>query len=170
MVILSDVNTEIASPSVEPSVEPVSEFGISDSTTEGEVVNVSESIVPLPSVLSYKTENKRYLQTEARLSRHPIWRKAGFWELALLEGIVNQMGLSEQPILWDELSPDALREAVIGKFFVVITTVQILTMTFQGYTTLFLVNYAHYPLRCTNWAWRPKRFASFGDSGLFVFI
>ncbi len=56
---------------------------------------------------------KRYLQAEAKLNGHPIWRKAGFWELALQEGILAQMDLNERTV-WDELNPEALREAVIG--------------------------------------------------------
>jgi hypothetical protein len=44
---------------------------------------------------------------------HPIWRTKGFWESALFERISGELGMF-QPILWDDLSPEQLRETVAG--------------------------------------------------------
>lgn len=56
---------------------------------------------------------RRYLQQEEDIRGHPLWRKEGFWEAALLEGTMSQLDLLE-PVHWDELEPDQLREAIIN--------------------------------------------------------
>jgi hypothetical protein len=56
---------------------------------------------------------KRYLQQEKSINQHAMWQVHGFWEDALLNGIKSQLDLME-PVLWDELEPDVLKEKVIG--------------------------------------------------------
>eukprot|EP01038_Epipyxis_sp_PR26KG_P010031 gene10031-13488_t len=68
----------------------------------------TESIIVSPS-----NYHRKYLQSERDLYQHSIWHKNGFWEEALQQGVSAQMSLTE-PVQWDELSPDGLREAVIG--------------------------------------------------------
>lgn len=58
--------------------------------------------------------SKRYLQAEDRLKHHPIWRKQGFWETALKEGLFVEMEKLKPSHSWDELSPEGLRETVIS--------------------------------------------------------
>jgi hypothetical protein len=54
------------------------------------------------------------------LSSHLIWRKSGFWEIALLNGTLMVMGQMNSAInvnltSWDDLTTEELREAVIRK-------------------------------------------------------
>ncbi len=59
------------------------------------------------------TAKKRYLQQEKCINSHAMWRTSHFWENALLDGIQAQLDLTE-PVLWDEVDPDMLKEKVIG--------------------------------------------------------
>lgn len=56
---------------------------------------------------------RHYLYKEPCVRGHAIWYSDGFWDAALLEGISAEMA-NMDPILWDELGPEPLREAVIG--------------------------------------------------------
>ncbi len=60
------------------------------------------------------TSNKTYLQSEPRFLQHSIWKKAGFWELALKESVFAQMHNHFAVTRWDELNMDQLREVVQG--------------------------------------------------------
>jgi hypothetical protein len=68
------------------------------------------------SAIDASTGNVRYLCSNSSLLRgHPIWRQNGFWEAALDHGVSAQLrGWTAEPVLWDELAPEALREAVVG--------------------------------------------------------
>ena len=76
---------------------------------ELEQTTVTAATVPIA------TTRKVYLQSQPSLTQHVIWRKVGFWETALLEGVLAQLRLRGSASQWDELSTDALREEVIGK-------------------------------------------------------
>lgn len=65
------------------------------------------------------TTKKRYLQQEKCINSHAMWRTSHFWENALLDGIQAQLDLTE-PVLWDEMDPDMLKEKVIGNKHIVI--------------------------------------------------
>lgn len=60
------------------------------------------------------TIKRKYLHSEVSLKSHPMWRRKGFWESALLDGVISQILNSDSDLTWDALSPDQLREAVIG--------------------------------------------------------
>ncbi len=60
-----------------------------------------------------KTDDRKYILHAPQIRLHPIWRAKGFWESALFERIAGELGLF-QPVLWDDLTPEQLREAVAG--------------------------------------------------------
>jgi hypothetical protein len=69
---------------------------------------------------SKSSKDKVYLSSEVMLSSHLIWRKSGFWEIALLNGTLMVMGQMNSAInvnltSWDDLTTEELREAVIRK-------------------------------------------------------
>lgn len=58
------------------------------------------------------------------LCHHRIWYADGFFETALIEGVSSQIRIwATEPVLWDELSPEALREAVVGEYYTMNYTV-----------------------------------------------
>eukprot|EP01035_Chromulina_nebulosa_P019370 gene19370-25237_t len=57
--------------------------------------------------------NKLYLLKEDVIKGHSIWHGKGFWEYSLIERLSTELQVNT-PVLWDELSPEALREAVVG--------------------------------------------------------
>lgn len=61
--------------------------------------------------IAYK---RKYIQREHKIYEHPLWRKQGFWGTTLIESTLAQMRMT-QPVLWDELNQDELRETVIGR-------------------------------------------------------
>ena len=64
---------------------------------------------PLPASVSY-------LCCEEALRTHPVWQVEGIWEAALSEGVSAQIRCwALDPVLWDELSQEAMKEAVIGE-------------------------------------------------------
>jgi len=58
-------------------------------------------------------ETKHYVQREQEIREHKLWHLKGFWEDALMHGVKAQLNMME-PVLWDELEPDMLREKVIA--------------------------------------------------------
>lgn len=64
--------------------------------------------------LPTKSSHKKYLQREPSIRHHKWWASEGFWEKALMEGVAEQMAL-RPPVRWEDLSQEALREAVMGK-------------------------------------------------------
>lgn len=100
---------------------------------EASVIGSTDTILPItddPSIMTKNIKNsntdhteyeRQYLQTEAKIHMHVVWSKPGFWNAALLEGVVAQMTLSNAATVdWDELHPDALREAVVGRRYLLI--------------------------------------------------
>ena len=59
-------------------------------------------------------KNRKYLHSEIAINSHSLWRRKGFWESALLEGVISQITISDGDQSWDDLPPDQLKEAVIG--------------------------------------------------------
>lgn len=55
-------------------------------------------------------DTKLYLNSQ--LSQHDIWQARQFWEDALMQGVAEQFDMVPE-VQWDELTPDALREAVL---------------------------------------------------------
>lgn len=52
---------------------------------------------------------------ESTIQQHPIWHGPNFWERCLLEKIYGEISTYlPTPVLWDELSPEMLRETVIS--------------------------------------------------------
>lgn len=58
-------------------------------------------------------DHKCYVQREAGIHQHNLWHLDGFWEDALLEGVMSQLSMMEA-VLWDEQDPEQLKEKVIG--------------------------------------------------------
>eukprot|EP00604_Paraphysomonas_vestita_P001008 CAMPEP_0174819188 /NCGR_PEP_ID=MMETSP1107-20130205/2281_1 /TAXON_ID=36770 /ORGANISM="Paraphysomonas vestita, Strain GFlagA" /LENGTH=614 /DNA_ID=CAMNT_0016032233 /DNA_START=570 /DNA_END=2414 /DNA_ORIENTATION=- len=56
---------------------------------------------------------KHYIQREEAICQHNIWSKDGFWEDALLIGLKAQLDMME-PVLWDELDSEQLKEKVLA--------------------------------------------------------
>ena len=58
-----------------------------------------------------------YLQQVPEIRAHDIWRQESFWRDALLEGVRGQRAKYPDNVMipWDEMSVEALREAVVGK-------------------------------------------------------
>lgn len=75
------------------------------------IEEVSDSVIPTSSEPSEPA--KRFLQQESSLRNHVIWRSEGFWDAALMEGLAAELDFRE-PVVWDELGADELREAVVG--------------------------------------------------------
>jgi len=59
------------------------------------------------------TSSREYLQNEAMLRDHKIWKGSSFWQDALLAGVEQQMDLIDS-VKWDDLSQDTLREVVVS--------------------------------------------------------
>lgn len=57
------------------------------------------------------SQEKEYLLSHIR--SHPIWRSHKLWEDALMLGVADQFDLCPQDTSWDDLSGEALREAVM---------------------------------------------------------
>ncbi|CAE7834093.1 unnamed protein product, partial [Symbiodinium microadriaticum] len=57
-------------------------------------------------------DHKCYIQHETVIHQHKLWHLDGFWEDALLEGVMAQLDLMD-PVEWDELDPEQLKEKVI---------------------------------------------------------
>jgi hypothetical protein len=62
---------------------------------------------------SHSSPLKYYVQREEEISQHSLWSKEGFWEDALLIGLKAQMDMMD-PVLWDELDGEQLKEKVLG--------------------------------------------------------
>lgn len=58
-------------------------------------------------------ESKHYLQSDPRLRDHSIWKQEGFWSSALRQSVLAELNRSPA-IHWSDLSPEELRETVIG--------------------------------------------------------
>lgn len=56
---------------------------------------------------------KHYIQREEDISQHQLWNKDGFWEDALMIGLKAQLDMMD-PVLWDELDTEMLKEKVLG--------------------------------------------------------
>ena len=75
---------------------------------------------PRPSLVDPEAEegtafdHKCYIQREAIVHQHKLWHLEGFWEDALLHGVMSQLDMME-PVLWDELESDHLKEKVVGE-------------------------------------------------------
>lgn len=57
---------------------------------------------------------KHYIQREEDISQHDLWNQDGFWEDALMIGFKAQLDMMD-PVLWDELDPEMLKEKVLGR-------------------------------------------------------
>jgi hypothetical protein len=78
---------------------------------------------------------KTYLHSDLSIQNHPIWKLPGFWETAVKEDIFQQ--LNKSPVSpWDELSSEALREAVVNIHTMVFGQLGSLSMSMieQGFT------------------------------------
>lgn len=63
---------------------------------------------------SLRRSIRRYLHKEQEIRLHPLWRKDGFWDMAMLIGISNQLDL-QAPIRWDDIESDEeIKDIVIG--------------------------------------------------------
>lgn len=58
-------------------------------------------------------EVRHYVQREEDIGQHKLWRRNGFWDEALMVWLRDNMEVME-PVQWDELPADALRERVLG--------------------------------------------------------
>lgn len=58
---------------------------------------------------------KKYILNEEKIHHHPIWRRDGFWEQALKENVLHEYSKTNMNVFWDQLSPEVLKETVIGK-------------------------------------------------------
>jgi hypothetical protein len=63
---------------------------------------------------SAKDRMKHYIQREEDISQHQLWSQDGFWEDALMIGLKAQLDMMD-PVLWDDLDSDLLKEKVLGK-------------------------------------------------------
>lgn len=70
--------------------------------------------IPQLSPLESPLDDRAYLLKEPKIRSHPIWHGKGFWEYCLMERISEQLQFTT-PVQWDEISAEALREAVISK-------------------------------------------------------
>jgi hypothetical protein len=58
-------------------------------------------------------DSRHYVQREAAINQHELWHTVGFWDDALSHGLREQIAMME-PVQWDELEPDILKEKVTG--------------------------------------------------------
>eukprot|EP00595_Chromulina_sp_UTEXLB2642_P002289 CAMPEP_0196764964 /NCGR_PEP_ID=MMETSP1095-20130614/7293_1 /TAXON_ID=96789 ORGANISM="Chromulina nebulosa, Strain UTEXLB2642" /NCGR_SAMPLE_ID=MMETSP1095 /ASSEMBLY_ACC=CAM_ASM_000446 /LENGTH=474 /DNA_ID=CAMNT_0042121979 /DNA_START=958 /DNA_END=2382 /DNA_ORIENTATION=- len=78
------------------------------------IVNMANTFHCITINGEHSTEgNKLYLLKEDVIKGHSIWHGKGFWEYSLIERLSTELQVNT-PVLWDELSPEALREAVVG--------------------------------------------------------
>lgn len=55
--------------------------------------------------------NRHYVQNESEINQHELWHTLGFWDDALSHGLREQITMME-PVQWDELEPEVLKEKV----------------------------------------------------------
>lgn len=58
-------------------------------------------------------DSHKYVHRVDSVHNHPIWRKDGFWDMAMLIGVANQLDLCD-PVLWEDVPEESLKEIVIG--------------------------------------------------------
>jgi hypothetical protein len=63
--------------------------------------------------LSEEDRSRYYVQREPEINQHELWHTPGFWDDALGNGLKEQMTMME-PVKWDELDPELLKEKVTG--------------------------------------------------------
>lgn len=61
-----------------------------------------------------EVNQKIYLQSDPRFLEHSIWKKQGFWEMALKESVFSQLHNHLPVTRWDEMNMEQLREVVQG--------------------------------------------------------
>ena len=66
-----------------------------------------------PESIILDNDERHYILKSDEIKTHPIWRSKGFWEYSLMERISTDLQYGV-PVLWDEMSSDGLREAVIS--------------------------------------------------------
>jgi hypothetical protein len=87
---------------------------------------------------------KTYLHSDLSIQNHPIWKLPGFWETAVKEDIFQQ--LNKSPVSpWDELSSEALREAVVNIHTMVFGQLGSLSMSMmeQGFSKSEVITMIH---------------------------
>jgi hypothetical protein len=69
---------------------------------------------PPPISPDSSCSQRSYLQGDAKLRNHAIWKKPGFWAEALRDSVLAELHRSPA-VNWLELGPEELRETVIGE-------------------------------------------------------
>jgi hypothetical protein len=100
---------------LDPDIDMNSNIIVSNNNnTQVQVNNTSsEPCSPTGSAPNTTVDKRHYLQSECSIREHSIWRKPGFWVSALRESVLTELQRSPA-VHWDELTPEELREAVIG--------------------------------------------------------
>jgi hypothetical protein len=81
--------------------------------------------------ISLDLVEKHYIQQESMIRNHCLWRQEAFWDAALIQGVAEELE-HRDAILWDELSPEEMREEVIGVHNVVFGQLATMTITMHA--------------------------------------